>query len=104
MFTDSFLSLLKPDPSDKYDLRERTGRGFAVTVWPSGTITFIFFYYFDGRKRRMTLGQYPYMSLKKAKRLHYEALEKLENGIDPALRKQLRRIDTMKKLYATTTE
>ena len=99
MFTDKFLDSLKPNENGKYDVREKTGNGFCVTVFPSGAISFIFFYYFDGRKRRMTLGRYPYLSIKKAKILHHDALIKLENGFDPALRKQLRIIDTRKNLY-----
>lgn len=101
MFTDDFLESLSPDPKGKYDLREKTGRGFTVTVFPSGVISFIFFYHFDGRKRRMTLGRYPYISIEKAKILHQESLIILESGNDPALRKQLRIIDTNKKLNIT---
>ncbi len=99
MFTDKFLQSLIPDKKGKYDLREKSGYGFTITVHPTGRRSFTFFYFFDGRKRRMTLGEYPYLSLKKAKILHIKALEKLENGIDPALRKQLRIKDTRKNLY-----
>lgn len=99
MFTDDFLESLIPSQYGKYDIREGSGRGFSVTVFPSGNISFIFFYNFNGRKRRMTLGQYPYMSIVEAKEVHKEALCKLENGFDPALRKQLKRIDTATHLY-----
>lgn len=98
MFTDVFLNSLIPDKKGKYDVREKTGNGFSVTVFPSGKISFIFFYHFDGRKRRMTLGQYPHLSIEEARSLHKEALITLESGKDPALRKQLRIIDTRKSL------
>lgn len=99
MFTDNFLESLIPNSKGKYDVREKTRNGFTITVHPTGRRSFTFFYFFDGRKRRMTLGEYPYLSLTKARRLHKEALTILENGIDPALRKQLRIRDTKKHLY-----
>ncbi len=102
MFTDNFLELLQPKKS-KYDVREKTGSGFSVSVHPSGIISFIFFYHFNGRKRRMTLGRYPYLSLDEARIMHHESLIKLEHGIDPALRKQLRIIDTRKSLHVLQT-
>jgi Arm DNA-binding domain len=98
MFTEEFLDSLEPK-KNKYDIREKTRLGFSITVFPSGTKSFTYFYHFNGRKRRMTLGRYPYMSIKQAKKLHKASLILLEAGIDPALRKQLRIIDTHKRLY-----
>lgn len=88
-FTERYIKSLKPKPDQTkfYDVREKSGCGFAVTIFPSGEKSFIYIYHFAGRKRRMTLGKYPHCSLAKAKELHHEALKKLNSGIDPALEK-----------------
>lgn len=99
MFSDEFLESLIPDKNGKYDIREKTGRGFSITIFPSGKISFIFFYHYNGRKRRMTLGKYPYISIKKARKLHEESLVNLEDGIDPAIRIKFRIIDTRKSIH-----
>ncbi len=71
------------------DIREKTKSGFGVTVFPSGKISFIYFYHFEGRKRRMTLGQYPECTLGEARKRHREALRVLElEEKDPALEKK----------------
>lgn len=55
------------------DIREKTKSGFGVTVFPSGKISFIYFYHFEGRKRRMTLGKYPECKLADARKHHRDA-------------------------------
>lgn len=70
------------------DLREKSGDGFGITIFPSGKKSFIYIYHFEGRKRRMTLGQYDPCSLAEARKRHREALQILESGIDPALDKK----------------
>jgi len=71
------------------DIREKTKSGFGVTVFPSGKISFIYFYHFEGRKRRMTLGQYPECTLGEARKRHREALRVLESEEkDPALERK----------------
>lgn len=71
------------------DIREKTKSGFGVTVFPSGKISFIYFYHFEGRKRRMTLGQYPECTLGEARKRHREALRVLElEEKDPAHEKR----------------
>ncbi len=75
------------------DMREKSGNGFGVTIFPSGEKSFIYFYTFAGRKRRMTLGRYPHCSLANARSLHREALAILESGKDPASEKQTEKIN-----------
>ncbi|QBR83839.1 site-specific integrase [Legionella israelensis] len=90
-FTERYVKSLKP--KDKaYDLREKSGKGFGITIFPSGEKSFIYIYHFGGRKRRMTLGKYPHCSLADARRLHREALAVLESSKDPAVEKQKRKI------------
>jgi hypothetical protein len=82
-FTAKQIENLKPD-SERYDLREGGRTGFAVRVFPTGQKSWIFFYTYQGKKRRMTLGAYPDKSLAEARKLHAEALSRLAKGIDPA--------------------
>lgn len=77
----------KENQSKPRDIREKSGNGFGMTIFPSGEKSFIYIYHFEGRKRRMTLGKYPFCSLAEARRLHREALEMLEKGKDPAFEK-----------------
>lgn len=88
IFTDKQIKNEKPKDYI-YDLREPNGNGFALRVFPSGEKSWVFIYTLHGRKRRMTLGKYPTMSLKKAKSEHRKALDILQNDKkDPALEKQ----------------
>lgn len=88
IFTDKQIKNEKPKDYI-YDLREPNGNGFALRVFPSGEKSWVFIYTFQGRKRRMTLGKYPTMTLKKAKSEHRKALEMLQNDKkDPAFEKQ----------------
>lgn len=78
----------KEGQTKPYDLRENSGNGFGLTVFPSGEKSFIFFYQYGGRKRRMTIGRFPHCSLTDARRAHREALTMLEDGKDPAFEKR----------------
>jgi integrase len=95
-FTEKFIKSLKPNADQKkfYDVRERSGQGFGISVFPSGNKSFIFIYHYAGRKRRMTLGKYPQCTLADARRLHREALKMLEKEKDPALEKRKQEIET----------
>ena len=86
--TDKALKAIKPKDKE-YEIRDGNGEGFACRVYPSGTIVFMFYYHFDGVKRRMNLGKYPAKTLKIAKEDHRDALSELSNGIDPGRKKLL---------------
>jgi integrase len=99
-FTEKFILALKPK-KERYDVREKSGKGFAIRVSSSdkkskvsqletkaATKSWVFFYVFEGRKRRMTLGTYPALTLKKAREKHAEALTLLQADKDPSLEKQ----------------
>jgi integrase len=94
-WTDRDIQSFKPieGQTKPYDKREKNRTGFGVTVFPSGEKSFIYFYTFAGRKRRMTLGKYPECSLKKARTLHREALAILVDKKDPGAEKKKEKID-----------
>jgi Arm domain-containing DNA-binding protein len=70
--TDSSLRALKPK-SERYEVWENNGKGFGMRVSPAGRKTFIFMYRFDGVARRMTIGNYPALTLSEAHELHAKA-------------------------------
>ena len=82
-WTDKEIQGMKPKDKS-YDVREKSGEGFGVTVFPTGEKSFIYFYTFEGRKRRMTLAKYKSGALGEARKLHRAALAVLEDEKDPA--------------------
>jgi len=82
MFTDRQIRNLKPGSKIK-DTRE--GQGFGIRVKPDGTK--IFFYGYEspvtGKRRFLTLGEYPGLSLEDARIKHGDAFKKVKAGGDP---------------------
>ena len=62
LFTDKYIKNLKPR-AVRYDLREGNGQGFVIRVSTSGQKTWAFIYQYEHKKRRLTLGRYPEISL-----------------------------------------
>ena len=83
-FTDAAVKALKPQ-ADRYEVWEDGQTGFGVRVSPKGLKSWIFMYRFDGKARRMTLGNYPAMSLRDAGLALAEAKKKLDLGADPGV-------------------
>jgi len=82
-FTDRAIKSLKAG-TERRDIREAGRPGFAIRVFPSGTKSWIYIYKHDGRKRRLTLGQYPAMTLTKAHEEYAKARTIVKAGGDPA--------------------
>ena len=69
--------------------------GFGVRVHPSGSMTFFYQYKIDGKRRYLTLGNYPITSLKNARLLYQAELSKVKalrrgsaDGVDPVAEKK----------------
>ena len=77
--TDSRVRDLKPQPK-RYELWD--GNGFGIRVTPRGVKSFVWIYRFKGTRRRVTLGQYPQMSLAAAKAEFARAQERLSEDGD----------------------
>lgn len=85
-FTGKKIDSLKPK-KERYELWETGRQGFGIRVFPSGVRSWIYLYWFEGVKRRMTLGKYPKMSLGDAHEVHAKAERQREKGIDPGVEK-----------------
>jgi hypothetical protein len=63
-------------------------RGLYLKVMPNGGRYWRFNYRFNGKQKTLTLGNYPDVSLAKARESHHEARRQLAEGIDPGAVKQ----------------
>ena len=82
--SDRELESIKPTGT-RYEELEPGSNGFGVRVSSTGVVTFIYRYLFEARPRKMTLGQYPAVSLKEARKRHSVARAKLlsDPPVDP---------------------
>ncbi len=68
------------------------GDGLTFTLSAKGTASWVFRYRLGGKQRELTIGNYPTITLKKARELANEARTKVAQGIDVAREKQEQRI------------
>lgn len=83
--TDNQIKNLKPGPKPA---RVFDGKGLYLEVSPTGGKLFRYKYRFDKKEKTLSLGQYPDVSLKDARKRHQEAREQLAAGLDPSAVKQ----------------
>ena len=81
------------------------GDGLTFTLSVKGTASWVFRYRLGGKQRELTIGNYPTITLKRARELATEARAKVQQGIDVAREKQARKIElaaagTVKQLCA----
>lgn len=84
-FTDTMIRKLKPERK-KFTRGE--GNGFNIRVMPSSTKTWLYLFSFEGKRREMNLGNYPYVTLETARGKFEAAKKKVKNGIDPLAEKE----------------
>jgi len=87
--TDRRAQALKCDPAkaaknqcDEFPCHHPAG--FYLAVYPSGKKSWILRYRFNGKPKRLTLGNFPRMALAEARKLATDALDQLDKGTDPA--------------------
>jgi integrase len=64
------------------------GGGLSFTLSAKGTATWVYRYRYAGKARELTLGNYPTISLKRARQLATEARAKVQQGVDVATAKR----------------
>lgn len=90
VFTDTMIRKLKPETSD-YTRGE--GNGFTIRVMPSGSKTWMYLYTFDGKRRKLNLGQYPEVTLETARGKFEDARRQVKNGVDVVASSEQARIE-----------
>lgn len=101
MLQESHLRKLQPRAS-RYDVSDHDG--LWVRVYPSGVISFHYRYRLHGKLERVILGQYPTISLKRARTLSAHARTLVADGISPATQKQTKRQDAIKSRQAESVQ
>src|SRR5438046_1822113 len=75
---------IAPDDRDRFVFDARQP-GFAIRITPSGTKIFTVQGYVNGRKRRVTVGYHPNVSVAQARELALQALADMRRGNDPII-------------------
>jgi integrase len=70
-------------PASGKDEYFKEHNGFTVRLYPSGVISFLFLYRFNGARKQLALGKYPTTGLALARQNHATALAALGEGRDP---------------------
>lgn len=95
-------------PADKARLRLSDSGGLYLQLEPSGSRRWFWKYRFEGKEKRLALGSYPEVTLKAARNGRDDARKIQQQGIDPAQRRQLdkleRKVDTGASLEAVARE
>jgi len=88
MLTDFAITKTKPDPTREQRLAD--GEGLHLAVLPAGQRFWRWDYTYDGRRKQLSFGKYPVVTLKRAREKKLEAQRLLDQGMDPSV---LRRHD-----------
>ncbi|MBA2410548.1 MAG: integrase arm-type DNA-binding domain-containing protein [Gammaproteobacteria bacterium] len=81
--TDAAVQRLKATQSGRLEYFDAGLPAFGVRVSQTGRKSWILFYRYRGKQRRLTLGTYPNKSLADAREAAHQAQKKIEQGIDP---------------------
>jgi integrase len=99
--TDRFCDRAKSDHQTDYF--DESVSGLALRVTAGGTKAWTFLYTSAGKRRRISLGRYPAISLAKARTLALEARAMIANGIDPRARGAMTVADLVEAYIAKHT-
>jgi integrase len=64
------------------------GGGLCLLISPTGAKLWRWRYRFDGKEKMMAFGEYPFVTLKEARERHFEARQRLADGIDPMVERK----------------
>jgi integrase len=79
-------------PPDKARARLSDSGGLYLEAAPNGSRRWFWKYYFAGKEKRLALGAYPAVSLKDARSARDDARRQHQQGIDPAVQRQLAKL------------
>ena len=79
--TDSFIKRIKPEDTVK---NYPDGNGLVLFSYPNGALSWRYRYRFGGKAKMLSLGSYPFVTLKSARESHIEMRRLLDRDIDPS--------------------
>ena len=104
-FTARGIAAIKPPKAGQVDYWDASIPGFVLRITYAGRKTWCVVYRHESRKRRLTLGTYPSLSLADARERAKDALQQSAHGNDPAADKQAKRkAETLGELAAEYIE
>lgn len=81
------MQIKQAKPKEKaYKLAD--SKGLYLYISPNGFKSWRYDYSFNGKRKTFTIGEYPIITLLKAREIHLELLTKISNNIDPAEEKK----------------
>ena len=83
-FSDQAIARWKRPADGRIEYWDEDQPGFGMRITANGSKVWQLMYRHQGRKRRLTLGAYPALSLSLARRAARQALDNLAEGLDPA--------------------
>jgi hypothetical protein len=86
---DSIITRTKPDPVK--EIRLPDGEGLHVVILPNGRRYWRWDYTFDGRRKQLSFGRYPIVTLEAARRKKREGRWLLSRQIDPSVARRAAR-------------
>jgi integrase len=98
MLTDREIRALTPREKP-YKVRD--GQGLVLVVMPSGSRLWNYRYEIAGKEKKLSIGQYPEISLAEARRAREVAREQLRAGRDPSVEKRVQRLAAQASLGTT---
>lgn len=87
--TDIQIKNAKPQQKN-YRLSD--GQGLYLLVTKAGSKLWRLDYCFDGKRKTLSIGQYPTISLESARQKKKEAAEQVAKGIDPVVTNKIQRV------------
>ncbi len=84
-FTDAMVRNIKPC---EQRIEYTEGNGFILRVSPSGVKTWVYYFKFDKKPQRLTLGRHPALSVAQARKALTDAALLKDNGINPIQHKK----------------
>lgn len=88
VLTAKLVERLKAPPSGQLEIFDSTLPGFGIRISKGGRKAWVLLYRVNGRKRRLTLGAFPLVSLADARTAARAAIQAVQKGDDPALEKK----------------
>src|SRR5262249_57644193 len=85
--TTKSIEAAKPS-TNRYELPDGGCRGLYLVVQPTGVKSFAVRFRVNGKPQKLTLDQFPALSLAEARKQAATALEKVARGIDPGAEKR----------------